>query len=151
MTTPKHLAELGILTELKLEKMGYLISFTFPKTGKNVMILATDSAGKKVFGLRGKIGKKQSMSFPGKVADRYTDWSEYEATTQRTIKVTDKKTFNVGRAISLTYISDKWDGKHEYFHDFETKCTVHMDCDEDPEKIIISGRSLIVTEKGIEG
>jgi hypothetical protein len=151
MRIPDALAELGVLTSLKIESGDYVFSFEFPKSGKNIMILATDSGAKTVYGLRGKLGKSQQNFVRAKVADRYSEWSEYAATTNRTITISAKKTFKVGKVISLSYSSDKWDGKHDYFHDFETSCFVHMDCDEDPETIVIKGRSLKVTPRGIEG
>lgn len=151
MKVPNQLAEIGILTGLKVEVNDMVYDFAFPKKGKNILVLATDSTSKAVYGLRGNLGKSKQNFVRGRVADRYSDWSEYEATTNRTITINNKKLFKIGVAVSLSYTSDKWDGSHDYFHDFETPCIVYMDCDEDPETIIIKGRKLRITQKGIEG
>ena len=151
MSIPKALAELGNVIEIKLETKKEVISYTFPKTGKNIMILATDAEGKNVFGLRGKIKGKHPARKTGKTGRKYSQWSDFEADSQRTITVTNNKTRKMGNAVSISYRSDKWDGVHEYFHDFETPCAVYLDSDEDPETIIIKGRRLKVTARGIEG
>ena len=149
------LAELGIALQLVVEKGDQEITFDFPKTAK--FILATNPAGTCVFIFSAYPGKftdekrKELEKRIEKAAQKYSDWSDFDATRGTIHNVTDAPLKSIGRAVSVTYRSDKWTGKAtDYIHHFRKMPTVKADSPDDPTFLQVSGSIRVKTE-GITG
>jgi hypothetical protein len=156
MKFPAVMTNLGFITAIAYECGDEKISFTFPKRGLNRMVLACSSDGKKLFGMRARQTKPTQVRFNSRyfedAAAKFEQWSGFEVDTYQKCKIKENQMRKAGRALEISYLSDKWTGKQrEYFHTFENLSTVHLDNDDDPNLIYITGKRLRVTERGIEG
>lgn len=156
MKVPKHLTLLGFITQIKYFAGDLIVVFDFPKRGKNRMLLCCNATGHKIYGFRAPEKKslrirKGSRNFD-RCAYKFEQWSDFTVDSVEKATIRSEHTTFAGEISEISYISDKWTGKlREYFHQFENRTLLHMDNDDDPELIVLSGKSLRVTEKGIEG
>jgi len=156
MKFPAVMTNLGFITAISYENGDERISFSFPKRGPNRMVLACSSDGKKLYGMRAKQTKPTQVRFNSRSFEdatlKYEQWSGFEVDTYQKCKIKENRMFNAGRVFEISYLSDKWVGKQrEYFHTFENSTSIHLDNDDDPNLIYITGKRLHVTERGIEG
>ncbi len=89
-----------------------------------------------------------SQSVPKKALKLYKLWHDYEARSARTTKIDERGLKSIGKAASITYRSKKWAGKsNDYIHEFDTRPEVYQN----KTLIVLSGRSIKITSRGITG
>jgi hypothetical protein len=122
---------------------------------KNVKLLAT-SNGKTLYCLQcvpvhGKNKTTQAAEIE-KSIDLYERWHDFDATTAQTVSIPRGFLFEAGRAVSIIYSSNKWEGKsHKYIHTFESKPIVWVNKKVNPTLIMLSGGKIRTTSEGITG
>jgi hypothetical protein len=156
MKLPGTLTLLGFITKIRYEADSGVIEFHWPKKGRSTMALMCDGKGRRLFGFHLYNRKPVKPTISSRAFDecaiKYTQWSGYDIDTVENVKIKEHPMFNAGRMIEIDYVSDKWDDSwHEYFHTFDYVSTVHLDNEDDPELICISGKRLRITEDGVEG
>lgn len=149
---PNAVAILGKAISIQVQSGDEIYEYAF----KRKHIFVSDGAGKRIWIFpvqkTGKTSKKPSQSTMLRVADRYSDFTDFDPNSVEQHKVTESKLKPVGRLLSIVYESNKWTGKSgRYIHDFKTPPLVKMDNDDDPKMIEISGGKLRIKPEGIIG
>lgn len=153
---PNYTARLGLAVSLEVETKNEIISFTFKKTGKNRFLLLTNGPGKKLWAIQAKKGKSvvRPSNFPAMKAavKTYEKWAQFKAQNTKPFLVTEKSIHRIGYLKSITYESDKWNGKKTlYKHDFKTMPIVKSDDDNNPTAFEITGGKIVIGKRGIMG
>lgn len=82
----------------------------------------------------------------------YEKWHEFDAATGDVMKTPRGFLFNIGRATSLVYASDKWSGKvKHYIHEFKSTPIVWVNNKTAPTVLILTGGRINVKKEGITG
>ena len=82
----------------------------------------------------------------------YEKWHEFDSDSGSLTTPPRGFLFDVGRAASIIYSSDKWTGKtRKYIHTFKTKPKLWVNRKKDPKLLVLSGGKIQTTGDGIKG
>lgn len=108
----------------------------------------------RLFILQGKLGGNKAPSGAG--VDTYERWHKRDAVNLGELKTPDEIGVKVGRALRIDYRSDKWgkrdrsvDYTHDFFEDGGRPPLVYVDDAKRPRGFVLSGGSMVVSERGI--
>jgi hypothetical protein len=82
----------------------------------------------------------------------YERWHEFDAASGSLVHAPRGFLFNVDRAVSIVYASDKWVGRaRSYIHTFKTPPKVWVNRKTDPTLLVMTGGRIKVSKEGITG
>lgn len=82
----------------------------------------------------------------------YESWHDFDPASGSLVRAPRGFLFNVDRAVSIVYASDKWVGRmRSYIHTFKTPPKVWVNRKADPTLLVMTGGRIRVTKEGITG
>lgn len=149
---PDEIAELGRVVDIYVERPDGQIE-QHAWRGRNPLLLWDAKQKAILFVYRLKHGRPRKVHADGTAAHVYEKWSGFEADTERDVSIPVVRLKKIGRALSIGYRSDKFEGKLKtYDHPHGAKVSVYYAKGPRGEKVYaIRGGSLRVTSRGIEG
>lgn len=135
---------------------------TYKWTTKDKVALFSSTNGKKLFCLKVIKEKTVKDDITQKIEENrtevdagiklYSKWHEFDAASGDLIKTPRGFLFQIDRATSIVYASDKWSGKIEhYIHKFKTAPIVWVNNKTAPTVLILTGGRINVKKEGITG
>ncbi len=158
MKIPSTLVQLGVVEKIIVEKNDVTYFYEWPTKGKHRRVLFTNKSGDKLYILvvrphpitQRRVDKQ--LKEINACAEKYEKWSRRESEKINCFSVPDKPVKKYGRAKSIVYLSDKFDGEMDtWIHDFGKCVSVSFNDDDDPTVATIAGGKLRITKYGIEG
>ena len=145
---PDRLVELGRAVEVDSD------NYKWEWTAKENHVVACSENGKTLFVFpRGK-NRATQLGDDDEINEAmaiYKTFNRKNATAGRKVKVRDKLKREGGRAIHIIYNSDKFGDRHNYIHTFDSPPIVWVDREWEPRMIVLTGGSIHITKRGIEG
>lgn len=144
MSIPKHLAELGRVLDLRVERDG--VRGLLKLRG---LVMCSDSTERRLWLVPAPKGRKQKLQpSQADVAQVFKNWTQFEASGVKPQQVRLGEPEYLGRVVTIGYRSDKWDGTpRDYEHLFERPPRLTRLGD----VYRISGGGLRVTPRGVVG
>lgn len=144
---PSTLVDIADAREIELEDG---IRLKFPLSGR--FALCSSKNGQELWIVSRKGSRKVAAEDKdgAKLFERFTGFEAQDTgSVVRSPKVSMQR---IGRAVSIVYRSDKWEGKnHDYIHLFKTPPTVSVDKKNRPSIVALRGGKIRVKAEGITG
>jgi hypothetical protein len=172
MILPKAFAVLGQAIAMEIEYNGYIYEHTWPEKGPGrMLLLASTSTGASTD--RGAYGSSVLLLTKPRPQrkPRKLDHKEHLDTVQGAINTYEKfnargaidlkrmtlpnyKYKKFGRVKNIAYYSNKWGRPDRYIHTFDNPTYARINYTNkgiNPPVILVTGKSLNITKRGIEG
>lgn len=149
---PAEVAELGRVVDIYIERAGGEIEQHAWRSRRPLLLW--DKKQKTIWCVyRMPHSRPRRVDATGPAARVYETWSGFEADTERDASIPIVRLKKLGRALSIGYVSDKFEGKRKtYNHEHGRAVAVYFAKGSKGEKVYaIRGGSLRVTSRGIEG
>jgi len=164
MKAPKVGAFLGFCTELTIQQGDHIYEYTF-HSAKDAKILVGAASGKGLILVpqKSKLKKpttEQVSKFKAQIQKAvyvYERFMDFQAKAVAIVDYPTVKLKQFGKAISIVYASDKWEGRENlYIHEFSKRNApaVYVNAGSkgiDPSVIVIKGGNLAIKKGGISG
>ena len=169
MILPKAFAVLGTAIAMDIEYKGYIYEHTWPIKGPGRMLLlaSTSTGASSDYGSNVLLLTKPRPIRKSKRSDisdnsqtvqgainTYEKFNSLKAIDIKRMTLPNYKYKKFGKVLNIAYYSNKWGKKDRYIHTFDNPTSARINYTNqgmNPPVILVTGKSLRITKRGIEG